>query len=135
MDTMPQFGALVTNGQEEIASLAYLITMEWAEANAEATGALGRYYAERMATLAEAHAQHISGVEGWNHMTSLCFRELAAAKAFVKTMTEHGLDISVQSYKADCPPVVLTKLPLIADRAVIDFVIARMHDSLRHDVG
>ena len=34
MDSLPQFGALVTNGQEELASLAYLMTMRWAEANA-----------------------------------------------------------------------------------------------------
>ena len=32
-DHLPQFGALVTNGQEELASLAYLITMRWAAAS------------------------------------------------------------------------------------------------------
>lgn len=42
LDVMPQFGALVTNGQEELASLAYLVTMEWAQANAEVTAALGQ---------------------------------------------------------------------------------------------
>ena len=35
MDNLNQFGALVTNGQEELASLAYLITMEYAQENAE----------------------------------------------------------------------------------------------------
>ena len=29
-DSLPQFGALVTNGQEELAALAYLVTMRWA---------------------------------------------------------------------------------------------------------
>jgi len=33
MDSLNQFGALVTNGQEELASLAYLITIEFAESN------------------------------------------------------------------------------------------------------
>jgi len=32
---MPQFGTLVTNGQAELASLAYLVTMQWATANAD----------------------------------------------------------------------------------------------------
>ncbi len=44
LDVMPQFGALVTNGQEELASLAYLVTMEWAQANAAATAELGAYF-------------------------------------------------------------------------------------------
>lgn len=32
-DSLSQFGALVTNGQEELASLAYLVTMEFIGAN------------------------------------------------------------------------------------------------------
>ena len=46
LDCMPQFGALVTNGQEELASLAYLITMRWAKANAQVTRAVGDYQVE-----------------------------------------------------------------------------------------
>ena len=41
MDCLPQFGALVTNGQEEIASLAYLVTMRWAQENARPSPASG----------------------------------------------------------------------------------------------
>ena len=37
MDSLNQFGALVTNGQEELASLSYLITMEFAETNSNET--------------------------------------------------------------------------------------------------
>ncbi len=46
------------------------------------------------------------------------------------TLNAAGLDISAQTYKADCPPVVLTKLPLIADDQVVDFVLARMKAAL-----
>jgi len=42
MDCLPQFGALVTNGQEELASLAYLITMRWAHVNRPAGHPRGR---------------------------------------------------------------------------------------------
>ena len=42
MDTLNQFGALVTNGQEELASLAYLVTMEFIGANGAHIEAAGR---------------------------------------------------------------------------------------------
>src|SRR5512143_1214706 len=50
-DLMHQFGALVTNGQEELASLAYLITMAFVEANADYVTALGNYYSEKLREL------------------------------------------------------------------------------------
>ena len=37
----------------------------------------------------------------------------------------------MQTYKAETPPVALPKLPLIADRAVIDHVVTLMQDALK----
>ncbi len=130
LDVMPQFGALVTNGQEELASLAYLVTMEWAQANRAVTAELGCYYEQQLGKLAEEFPQAIKGIEGWRHLAGICFRNLATAKAFVGKLTTRGLDISAQTYKADCPPVVLTKLPLIADRSMIDFTVQSMRQAL-----
>ena len=63
MDCMPLFGALVTNGQEELASLAYLVTMEWVSANAAQVAALGAYYHGRLQALAAAHPSEIEAVD------------------------------------------------------------------------
>jgi len=131
MDCMPQFGALVTNGQEELASLAYLITMRWAQANAQATRSVGDYYEGRMREFANAHPEVISEVEGRRHMTTLFFKDLGGAKSFAKNLNGRGLDISSQTYKADCPPAVLTKIPLIATPAVVDFILDRMEEAIR----
>ena len=131
MDCMPQFGALVTNGQEELASLAYLITMRWAQANAQATRAVGDSYESRMRELARAHPDAIAAVEGKRHMTTLFFKDLATARAFASHLNGRGLDISCQTYKADCPPAVLTKIPLIATPVVVDFLMDRMEEALR----
>jgi len=131
MDTMPQFGALVTNGQEELASLAYLVTMEWAQANCEVTAALGVYFEEQFRGLASEFPSLITGVDGWQHMSTLCFAGLEQAGAFVKELGQKGLEFSAQTYKAECPPVVLCKIPLIADNKVIDFIIDTMRDALR----
>ncbi len=134
LDVMPQFGALVTNGQEELASLAYLVTMEWAQANAAVTAALGAEFEARLRALAAEFPAVVAGVDGWHHMTTLRFSDLAQAKAFAADLNRRGMDISAQTYKADCPPVVLTKLPLTADRAVIDFVVGAMHAALKATV-
>ena len=131
MDTMPQFGALVTNGQEELASLAYLVTMEWAQANCEVTAALGLYFEERIRGLASEFPSLITGVDGWQHMSTLCFAGLEQAGSFVKALGQKGLEFSAQTYKAECPPVVLCKIPLIADHKVIDFIIKTMHAALK----
>jgi len=130
MDNLPQFGALVTNGQEELASLAYLVTMRWAKANAWAIREYGEYYEGKIRQFAARHPEHISGAEGKWHLSTIVFRDLALAKAFVKALTGMGLDISVQTYKADCPPAVLTKLPIIAGPEVIDFTIDRMEAAM-----
>ena len=131
MDFLPQFGALVTNGQEELASLAYLITMRWAEANADKTRAVGDEYQVRLRDLARKYRRHMAAVDGRRHLASLVFHELGGAKAFVKHLVDGGLDISVQDYKKDdCPPAAMTKLPLIAGHEVVDTVISRADEAL-----
>jgi 4-aminobutyrate aminotransferase-like enzyme len=131
MDLMPQFGALVTNGQEELAALAYLVTMEWAQANGAVTAALGAYFEEGIRALAAEFPRVIAGVDGWGHMTTIRFADRPRAEAFAAALVRRGMDLSTQTYKAAGPPVVLTKLPLIADRRVIDFVLAAMRQALR----
>ncbi len=126
-DSLPQFGALVTNGQEELASLAYLVTMRWTSANGAAITAAGKRIEQEMRDLAAEFPGILAGIEGQGHLLGLRFTDLARGRHFADSMNSRGFDISVQSYKADCPPVALTKLPTIADDALIDFTI----DSLR----
>lgn len=123
---MPQFGALVTNGQEELASLAYLVTMKWVQANSAVVAATGDYYAERLRAVAERFPGLVTGVQGYRHMSSLMLADLEAAKAIAARLVEAGLDISVQAYKADCPPALLSKLPLIAGYEVVDCVVEKV---------
>jgi acetylornithine/succinyldiaminopimelate/putrescine aminotransferase len=130
-DSLPQFGALVTNGQEELAALAYLVTMRWASANREVTREIGDYYEGRLRDLAGKFPKLVGGVEGLRHLGCLRFRDTRTAIDFAKLLVERGLDISAQTYKPDCPPSVLTKLPLIASHEVVDFILDRMTAVLR----
>lgn len=120
-DTLSQFGALVTNGQEELASLAYLITMEFITANGEFIEEAGRYYHDRTRELVAGYPDLCLGVEGDAHMTAICFAGVEDAVKFTGIMNkELCVDVSAQTYKPNCPPVALTKLPLITTPTMAD---------------
>jgi len=126
IDNLPQFGALVTNGQEELASLAYLITMRWVQANAEPIARIGDYYEVQLREFAARYPERITSVTGYRQLAGIAFTALPEAREFVARLNRRGFDISAQTYKADCPPVVLTKIPLIADNATVDHILAAM---------
>jgi acetylornithine/succinyldiaminopimelate/putrescine aminotransferase len=104
--------------------------MRWAETNREVTRDVGEYFQSRLHDLAARYPALISSIDGWHHLSGIAFTDLPAATAFVASMAEHGLDLSAQTYKTDCPPVVLTKIPLIAGRECVDFVCHRMDAAL-----
>ncbi len=131
MDTLNQFGALVTNGQEELASLSYLITMAFARANAKTIAELGTLFETRLRKMAQEHSDIITKFEGLGHCGSLHFHDLTAAAAFAKTVNGYGIDISAQVYKQHCPPAVLFKPPLIATEATLEFICDKMEDALK----
>jgi acetylornithine/succinyldiaminopimelate/putrescine aminotransferase len=130
MDSLSQFGALVTNGQEELASLAYLITTAFAEANKTHTRTVGELYESELRKLGEKHNSHISKTEGQGLLSTIFFHSPEKCLAFVRALTESGVDISAQTYKADCPPAALTKLPLIISEAAVDWLVRKMDKTL-----
>jgi 4-aminobutyrate aminotransferase-like enzyme len=129
-DGLNQFGAIVTNGQEELASIAYLVTMAFAEANADYILDVGEYYEAELRSLALRHPDVIEQVEGMRHLSSIFFSSVEKTVAFTKFLTRGGIDISAHTYKADCPPAALTKIPLISTYKMVDFVIRRMEEAL-----
>jgi acetylornithine/succinyldiaminopimelate/putrescine aminotransferase len=131
MDSLAQFGALVTNGQEELGSLAYLATMAFARANGGFTRAVGDYYQERLEALVRAYPAVLEKREGRRHLASLFFRRMDDVKRFTATLNRQGIDISVQSYKPSFPPSCLTKLPIITTPRTVDFLVERMEAALR----
>lgn len=131
-DTLSQFGALVTNGQEELASLAYLITMEFLQANGEFIEKSGCYYHEQTKALAAKYPQICINVEGDAHMTAICFATVEDAVKFTGIMNrELCVDVSAQTYKPNCPPVALTKLPLITTPTMMDELLVLFDQALR----
>jgi 4-aminobutyrate aminotransferase-like enzyme len=130
MDTLNQFGALVTNGQEELASLAYLITMEFAQANAAHTEEVGNYYEQELKKLAKRYSHWIDRIEGQRHLSSIFFMSEDKAVEFIGHLNAACIDISAHTYKPRCPPSALTKLPLTSSAKMVDFLIKHMDQAL-----
>lgn len=130
MDNLNQFGALVTNGQEELSSLAYLITIEFAYANREHTREVGDYYSQKLKDLVSLYPKHLEKIEGMRHLSSLFFYSVDDTVKFVNYLNEWGIDISAHTYKPNCPPAALTKLPLTSSKKAVDFVIDKMKKAL-----
>ena len=108
----------------------YSCTLTWAQANAKVTAAVGDYYAGRLREVAARHGDVVTAVEGYRHMSTLFIKDLASAKAIAAKLVAAGLDISAQTYKAECPPALLTKLPLTAGKAGLDCVVEKIEAAL-----
>ncbi len=129
-DILNQFGALVTNGQEELASLAYLITMEFSRENGEAITKMGEYIEKGIEALAKEFPTLVDKAEGLGHLAAIHFEKVEDASRFTKLINEKCVDISAQLYKADCPPGALIKPPLIADETVVDVMLSKVRECL-----
>jgi len=137
-DCLSQFGALVTNGQEELASLTYLISMEFMRVNGAHVTEVGNEYHAGELALAKKHPKLIRSVEGDAHMSALNFENVEEAVDFCRRLQQEScIDISAQTYKPNCPPAVLTKLPIIATRDMVrilleqyDRCLERMEDEI-----
>lgn len=130
MDSLNQFGALVTNGQEELASLSYMITMRFSWDNAEEIGRLGQLFEDGLCDLATLYPQKIDKIEGSRHMAAIHFKTVEQVIAFNKKMNDAGFDVGAQLYKANCPPAALMKMPIIACEEELRLVIEKIHKTI-----
>ena len=132
MDNLNQFGALVTNGQEELASLANLITLRFAEENAQYTEKISKLWETLLANLANKYKTFIDKAEGDGLLGTLLFYDAEKAIEFSNIMNnDYRIDVSVQTYKANCPPAALTKLPLISSENLLHYVAGKMDETLQ----
>jgi acetylornithine/succinyldiaminopimelate/putrescine aminotransferase len=127
MDNLTQFGALVTNGQEELASLAYLITMAFSQANEACIRESSTYYEDKVRALSKKYPGLIDRVDGMGYLLSIIFHKSDDVKTFTMSMNKKCIDISSQTYKkSKCQPAVLTKPPIIATEKMIDYFVDQM---------
>ncbi len=129
-DNLDQFGALVTNGQEELASLAYLITMAFVGANGDELERLGKMFEDGMKELVAKHPGKLTAAEGLGHEAALYFHTVDEAAKFTSALHEKCIDASAQLYKKNCVPAVLFKPPVISTEAVLQKILEAVDSSL-----
>jgi len=129
MDILNQFGALVTNGQEELASLSYLITMTFMQANGDQVEKCGELLQQKLREAQRHHPDTLAKVEGYGHLVGMQFASVEEAAAFAKKLNGCYIDSSAQLYKANCPPVVLFKPPIISSEVTMNY-LAEVIESL-----
>ncbi len=130
MDTLNLFGALVTNGQEDLASLSYLVTMAFINANRNKITELGNYFYNRLCEIQIKHCELVSKIEGKGHLATLHFSSVEKAASVAQKLNASYIDASAQLYKANCPPAVLLKPPVISSKAALDFLIGSIEKVL-----
>lgn len=130
MDTLNQFGALVTNGQEELASLSYLITMKFVSENGEKIEELMNDFYNRISAAAAKRPDVVKCVEGLGYLAAFVFFDLETAKVFAHKVNDKFIDVSAQTYKQNCPAAVLIKPPMITSEAGIDFLVKSFEEIL-----
>ena len=129
-DNLDQFGALVTNGQEELASLAYLITMTFCGKNGAETERLGSIFEQGMKELVKKHAGKLTAAEGLGHEAALYFHTVEEAAAFTAELHKRCIDASAQLYKKNCVPAVLFKPPVTATETVLNKILREADEAL-----
>ncbi len=121
-DNLNQFGALVTNGQEELASLSYLVTMKFALENRNIIAENCTYFEEKLSSLAKKYPSKFTKAEGSGLLAAMHCENVEEAKKFMGELHDRCIDASAQIYKQNCLPAVLFKPPLIADRDALDLI-------------
>ena len=122
-DNLVLFGALITNGQEELTNLSYLITIRFIEDQKEELARLQSRYDAIAQQLARDFPHVITKAVGLGYLAALQFASAEKAGEFAKKLSARCIDTSAQLYKADCPPAALFKLPIVmqdGDLAILE---------------
>ena len=125
-DRLAQFDALVTNGQQELSALCFLITFRLLAAMQPQVQAVAKLLESEFAQLAAKYPGSITRVMGDGHMSALEFATVDAAVGFAKALNARCIDASAQTYKASCPPTVLMKLPVVSTEKTVRWLAGVM---------
>ena len=130
-DNLVLFGALITNGQEELTNLSYLITMRFIEDQAEELRRLQSRYDAMAQQLAKEYPHVLTQAVGLGYLAALQFTCAEKAGEFAKMLSARCIDTSAQLYKADCPPAALFKLPIVMQDGDLSILEANIREVLR----
>ena len=128
-DVLAQYDAISTNGSASMPALVALGCMELIGSDAPRIQSVGRRIEDGFAALASDFPEQLQSAQGRGHLAGLKFRRVQDALDFHRKCVASGLWVRAHAYH-EGHSTVLTKLGLLADDAVVDFVLARFRELL-----
>jgi acetylornithine/N-succinyldiaminopimelate aminotransferase len=129
-DVLAQYDAISTNGSAALPAFVALCSLELIRARADHIREVGGRIHDGCRALAAEFPDLLQDAQGQGHLTGLKFRRVGEAKQFHRLLLEEGLWTRIHAYH-EGHSTVLTKLGLLADEAVVDFVMARFRRLLK----
>jgi len=128
-DLLEQYDAISTNGGAALPAYVALCSLQLIEDQAARIQAVGWRIHQGAQALAEEFPRLLTSAQGRDHLTGLKFREVQSARDFHRELLAAGLWTRVHAYH-EGHSTLLTKMGLLADEAVVDFMLARFRDLL-----
>lgn len=129
-DVLEQYDAISTNGSAALPAFVALCSLDLIQERATKIRAMGRYIEEGFQALVAEFPQVLQAAHGRGHLAGLKFREVEHAKRFQRQLLDAGLWTRVHAYH-EGHRTVLTKLGLLADTTIVDFVLGRFRMRLK----
>jgi acetylornithine aminotransferase len=129
-DLLEQYDAISTNGSAALPALVALASLELIRDRAANITATARRIQLGFQQLVAEFPNVLQAAHGRGHLAGLKFRRVQQAKHFQALALADGLWTRVHAYHAG-HRTVLTKLGLLADDLIVDFVLARFRRLLQ----
>ena len=133
-DVLEQYDAISTNGSAAMPALVALASMQLIRQHARQIRRTSRQIEQGFQQLATDFPKLIEVANGRGHLMGLKFREVDMAKEFHRRLLADGLWTRVHAYH-EGHRTVLTKLGLLADEGVVEFVLGRLRQQLEQGIG
>jgi acetylornithine/succinyldiaminopimelate/putrescine aminotransferase len=129
-DVLEQYDAISTNGSAALPAFVALCSLEMIEQRSAQVRAMGQRIQDGFRTLVSEFPHVLETAQGRGHLAGLKFHEVEAAKRFQRVLLDEGLWTRVHAYH-EGHRTLLTKLGLLADETIVDFLLDRFRRLLR----
>lgn len=129
-DLLEQYDAISTNGSASMPAFVALCSIELIRSNAARVRATAERIARGFQSLAADFPGLILCAQGRGHLAGLKFRNTRDARQFHARLLAAGLWTRVHAYH-EGHSTILTKLGLLADEPVVEFVLRRIRELLQ----
>jgi adenosylmethionine-8-amino-7-oxononanoate aminotransferase len=129
-DVLEQYDAISTNGSAALPSYVALCSLALIEEQAEQIRRIGDRIQAGFSGLVADFPGHLEAAHGRHYLAGLKFRRVDAALSFQRHLLQAGLWTRAHAYH-EGHRTVLTKLGLLADEPVVDFMVAQLRKGLQ----